>query len=135
MGGVVGHGVQRPGVVEHRWGDLVESVVDGADAEEVGHNVIDGSGLAEGTRNCRGVVASRYRFLSGRGVAYWSEDRLLEDQHCQFEVRVSDDDFWVGEADHLLGDVGWPLDASGVVHTVFVWVYPPPPPRCPGLKS
>ena len=51
----------------------------------------------------------------------------MEDHHFQFKVRVSDGAFWVGEADQLLGDIGWPLDTTGVVIAVFVWVYLYPP--------
>ena len=40
-GGVAGHVVQRPGVIEHRQGELVEFVVVGVGAEEVSHNRID----------------------------------------------------------------------------------------------
>ena len=132
-GGVACHGVQRPGAIEHRWGDIVESVVGGADADKAGHNIIDGSGLTEGPCNCRGVVASWGRCLPGRGGADGAEDGLLEDQRHQFEVRDSDDAFGVGEADQILGDVGWPIDAPGVVFDVFIWVYPYPL-RLPGLK-
>ena len=32
-------------MIEHRRGDIVESVVGGEDAEKVGHDRIDGSGL------------------------------------------------------------------------------------------
>ena len=102
-------------MIEHRQGDFVESVSGGADAEEVGHNRIDGGGLAEVTHNCRGVVASLGRFLPSGGGADGAKDGFLEDQRRQFEVRVSDGTFWVGETYQLLGDVYWPLDAPGVV--------------------
>ena len=45
-------------MIEHRQGGLVESVVGGIDAEKVGHDRIDGGGLAEGPRNYWGVFAS-----------------------------------------------------------------------------
>ena len=61
MGGIVGHVVQRPWVIEHRPSDTVESVVGGAYEEKVVHNRIDGDRLAEGPHNCRGVVASQER--------------------------------------------------------------------------
>ena len=109
VGVIVRHGAQKPGVIEHRQGDLVESVVGRAYAEEVGHNRIDGRGLAEGQHNCRVVVASRGRFSPGGGGADGFEDGLLEDQFRQFKVRVSDGAIWVGEADKILGDVSWPL--------------------------
>ena len=62
----------------------------------------------------------------GRGVD-GAEDGLLEDQLRQLEIRVSDGAFWVGEAGQLLGDVGWLLDAPGVILAVLVWVYTDPP--------
>ena len=98
-----------------------------ADAEEVRHNRIGGRGLAEVPHNCRVFVASQSRCSPGGGGAGGAEDSLLEDQRRQFEVRVSNGAFWVGETDQLLGGVGWPLDALGVFLAVFVWVYPDPP--------
>ena len=79
-GGVVNRGIQRPGAIEHRWDDLVDSVVGRAYAEKVSHNKIDGSGLAVIPRNCRGVVASQGRCLPGGGGSDGAEDGLLEDQ-------------------------------------------------------
>ena len=104
-GGVVSHGVQRPGVIENIWGDLVEYVVGGADAEEFIYNMIDVRGLAEGPQNCRGVVTYQGRRSPGGGGADGAEDGLLEDQRRQSEVQVSDGAFWVGKTDQLLGDV------------------------------
>ena len=98
----------------------------GEDAEKVDHDRIDGVGLAEGPRNCGGAVASQGRRSPGGGGADGAEDSLLEDQRRQFDVQVGDDTFRVGEADQLLGDVGWPLDASGVFLAIFVGVYPDP---------
>ena len=74
------------------------------DAEEVGHNRIDGRGLAKGLHNCRGVVASLGRFSPGSGGADGAEEGLLEDQRRQLKVKVSDGAFWVGESDQLLVD-------------------------------
>ena len=68
-GGLVGHGGQQPGVIEHRLVDRVDFVVGGSGAEEVGHNKVDGGGLAEGPRNCRYVFASLGRFFPGGGGA------------------------------------------------------------------
>ena len=56
--GLIGHVIQRPGVIEHRQGVLVESFVGRIDADKVGHDRIDGGGLAEGPRNYWGVFAS-----------------------------------------------------------------------------
>ena len=67
------------------------------------------------------------------GGADGAEDGHLEDQRHQFGVQVSDAAFCVGEAYQLLGDIGVPLDAPGVVLAAFVWVYPDPP-RRPGPK-
>ena len=114
-------------MIEHRRGDLLESILGVEDAEYVRHNRIDGRGFAEGPRKFRGVVASQGRCLLGRGGAAGDENGLLEDQRRQFEVRVSDGSFCVGEAEHLLGDVGWTLYVPGVVLAVFAWVYPDPP--------
>ena len=44
-------------MIEHRRGDLVESVVGRADDDKVGHGRIDGGDLAEVPRNFGGVVA------------------------------------------------------------------------------
>ena len=73
-------------MIEHRRGDLVEYVVGGADAEEVGHSIIDGRGPVEGPRNFRGVVASPGRCLTGGGCADGAKDGLLDNQRRQFEV-------------------------------------------------
>ena len=54
---IVGHGVQWSVVAEYARGELVEPVVGGLDDEKVGHNAVDGEGLAEGPCNCWGVVA------------------------------------------------------------------------------
>ena len=59
VGGIVRHGAQKPRVIEHRQGDLEDSVVGVVDAEVVDHNSIDGRGLEAGPHNCRGVVASQ----------------------------------------------------------------------------
>ena len=56
--GIVRNCVQRSGVTEHGWGELVESVVGRLDADKVGHGRVDGGGLAEAPRNCLGVVDS-----------------------------------------------------------------------------
>ena len=114
------------GRIEHIRGYLVESVVVGSDAEKIGHNRIDGIGLAEFPLNCRGVVTSQSRCLPGRRGADGAEDGFLEDQSRQFEVQVGDDAFGVGEDDQLLGDVSWLLYTPFVVLSVFVWVYPDP---------
>ena len=114
-------------MIEHRRGDLVESVVGGADDEEVGHNSIYGRGLAEGPCNYRGVVSSQGTCFTGGEGANGAKDGLLEDQRRQLEVQVSGGAFWVGEADQLLGEVGCALDAPCVVLVLFVWVSPDPP--------
>ena len=54
--------------------------MDRVGTKKVGHNRIDGGGLMEGPHNCRGVVASRGRYLPGEGDADRAEDSLLEDQ-------------------------------------------------------
>ena len=97
--------MQRPEVIEHRRGDLVESVVGGTDDEEVGHNSIYGRGLAEVPCNCRGVVSSQGTCFTGGEGANGAKDGLLEDQRRQFEVQFSDGAFWFGKSDQLQGDV------------------------------
>ena len=66
-------------MIEYRRGDILESVLGRADAEEVGHNRIYGRGLVEGPHNYRGVVDSRGRCLVGRGGSDGAEDGLMED--------------------------------------------------------
>ena len=71
-------------MIENIQSDIVEYVVDGVGGKKVGHNRIDGGGLMEGPHNCRGVVASRGRYLPGGGDADGDEDSLLEDQCREF---------------------------------------------------
>ena len=74
---IIGHGVHQSGVVEHGRGELVYPVVGGSDSEKVGHDVVDGGGLAEGPCNCWGVVANGCWCPSGRGGADGSADFLI----------------------------------------------------------
>ena len=64
-------------MIEQRRGDLVESVLGREDDDKIGHNRIDGGDLAEGQRNCGGVVAFLVRCSPGDRGADGDEYGLL----------------------------------------------------------
>ena len=50
----------------------------------------------------------------------------MEDQCCQFQVRVGDGAAVIGEFDQFQDDVGRPLYSPDKVCAVFVWLNPDP---------
>ena len=98
-GRVVGHGIERPGVIKDRRGDAELPVDKRPDTEEISDHGVDGGGLPEGPRDSGGVVAPGEGGTPGGGGVHKGEGGLLKDKGGKFEIRICDATCRVRKAD------------------------------------
>ena len=77
-------------MISNRWGDGGVAVDDGAYAEEVYDNQVDGGGILEGPGDGESVVTASDRSMPCSISVYKGGNRLLEDQRLEFKVRIGD---------------------------------------------
>ena len=82
-------------MIANRWGHGGVAVDDGAYAEEVCNKRIDGGGLLEGPGDGGIVVTASDGSMPCPISAHQGKNRLLEDQHREFKVGISDPSLWV----------------------------------------